>query len=94
MIQKRSPDLQNLNSITDRSSAASSVPMCNLHMLVPVAARRHAKLAAVASGISFREFVARLLFDAKPLFSESVECLDQKSFPSATAPIGAGLESQ
>jgi hypothetical protein len=61
-----------------------SEPMCNLHMLVPVAARRHAKLAAVASGLPFREFVARLLFSAQPLSANSPESCTQDASPTVT----------
>jgi hypothetical protein len=63
--------------------------MCNLHMLVPVAARRHAKLAAVASGIPFRDFVATLLFHAKPISIDAVGVSDAEATSSVTAPISA-----
>jgi len=66
-----------------------SEPMCNLHMLVPVAARRHAKLAAVASGMPFREFVARLLSHARPLAAESADCAGEKPLKSGIAHIVA-----
>lgn len=66
-----------------------SEPMCNLHMLVPVAARRHAKLAAVASGMPFREFVARLLLEAKPLTAEPVQRVVGEPGTLALASIAA-----
>ena len=47
-----------------------SNPICVLHMLVPVEARRRAKLAAIASGVSFRKYVTLLLLQAKPLSHE------------------------
>ena len=47
----------------------TSERMCSLHMLVPVSARRNAKLAAVTSGIPFRKYVADLLANATPTSS-------------------------
>ena len=43
---------------------------CVLHMLVPVEARRRAKMAAVASGLSFRDYVTELFLQAQPLRPE------------------------
>lgn len=40
--------------------------ICVLHMLVPVEARRRAKLAAIASGLSFRDYVTHLFSQAQP----------------------------
>jgi hypothetical protein len=50
-----------------RKEPQSSEPLCNLHMRIPETARRQAKLAAVASGVPFRQYVAWLLFQAKPI---------------------------
>jgi hypothetical protein len=41
-------------------------PMGVLHMRVPVSVRRRAKLAALVSGVSFRDYVAHLLSHAQP----------------------------
>lgn len=38
-----------------------------VHLLVPEEAHRRAKLAAVSSGIPFKEFMARLMLAAQPL---------------------------
>lgn len=65
---------------------STSEPMCNLHMLVPVAARRHAKLAAVASGIPFREYVAWLLLQAKPFCATSRRCSAENTMESVITP--------
>jgi hypothetical protein len=48
-------------------------PMCVLHMRVPVSVRRKAKLAALVSGVSFREYVAHLLAHAQPLDTARTE---------------------
>lgn len=71
------------------SQKSLSEPMCNLHMRIPAAARRQAKLAAVASGIPFRAFVSRLLFNAKPISAESVEDSGNASATFGTAPLAA-----
>lgn len=55
-----------------------SEPMCNLHMRVPVQSRRQAKLAAVASGVPFRLYVAQLLLQAQPISQEHLDVLRSK----------------
>lgn len=49
------------------SSREETSTICVLHMLVPVSARRRAKLAAVASGMPFRDYVTYLLSNADPI---------------------------
>ena len=85
--------MTNVPTPTDRYISPSE-PMCNLHMLVPVAARRHAKVAAVASGIPFREYVARLLLQANPITATDVEHRAKERIISAIAaiPADSGVE--
>ncbi len=57
----------NDHSSVDRESERQETNICVLHMLVPVEARRRAKLAAIASGLSFRDYVTQLLYQAEPV---------------------------
>lgn len=50
-----------------RESERQETNICVLHMLVPVEARRRAKLAAIASGLSFRDYVTLLFSQAEPV---------------------------
>jgi hypothetical protein len=67
-------DQPNLPCTPNGSKEKTLKGMCSLHMLVPMSARRNAKLAAVASGIPFREYVTYLLSHAQPL--ETARCSD------------------
>ena len=44
---------------------------CALHVIVPVQAKRQAKIAAEQSGMRFKDFIARLLVNSTPLMSET-----------------------
>lgn len=58
------------HSSVHRESERQETTICVLHMLVPVEARRRAKLAAIASGLSFRDYVTHLLSQAQPVSHE------------------------
>ena len=42
---------------------------CYLHMTVPEAAKRQAKVAAAQSGMPFKHYMTRLMLQAKPMSS-------------------------
>lgn len=84
------PLARELTSPPTCSPTEPSVQVCNLHMRVPVEARRNAKLAAVASGIPFRQFVTMLLLAAKPLQLEAFasRCSSSsEAIPSSAIPV-------
>jgi len=67
-------DPQTSSISTPRDQTTSAVPMCVLHMRIPVEARRRAKMAAVAAGLPFRVYVARLLAQSDLAITDDFSC--------------------
>jgi hypothetical protein len=65
------------------TSGPAQTQLCTLHMVVPEQARRQAKLAAVASGLPFREYVTYLLLQAKPIASALLYLRDKDHLPNS-----------
>lgn len=62
-------------SVPGQLGTADSEPcreLCALHVIVPSEARQRAKIAALQSGLPFKDYVARLLFNARP-FADQAE---------------------
>lgn len=61
------------NYSDDLPSPSGENELCILHMLVPLEARTRGKLAALASSLSFRDYVTILLYGAKPISDKRPE---------------------
>ena len=56
-----------------RSRRCNKEPLSHLHVVVPEAAHRQAKVAAAKSGIPFKTYMAKLLLTAEPIGQLAVE---------------------
>lgn len=62
-----------------RSRRCTKEPLSHLHVVVPEAAHRQAKVAAAKSGIPFKLYMAKLLMTAEPIGQLGLEAPKEPS---------------